>query len=626
MKRAALSILAATLAATALGSVALTATAPPTLTESKTANFPEKAYVLAFAAKTTLKPGQVAVRENGTEVSGPTVLPANAAGAQGIGTVLLIDASNSMKGKPIEAATVAARTFVKRAPGQPIAIVTFNNRTRVALAFTVDQQTIETALASTPPLAEGTHIYDGVATAVQQIRDAKLGAGRIVLLSDGADVGSTASIDDAKKALDDSGVRLYSVGLNSPAYNPVPLQELAAASEGQSAEASSTKDLNAIYAELGTKASNEYLVSYRSLLGPDTAVKVKIAVAGYPPLSTSYATPALAPAKPYAESAWNRALRSPITMLIVVIGVIALLGAAIAQFFQARRDRNLRKRLGQFVTIPADEESRQRKEDVHRMLSVASDRSFKEGGFLSRFAEDCEVADVKMAPTHIVYFTIAGTVLIAFILSVIPGKPIFALFALLLPVAVRSAIRRKLGRKRKTFGEQLPDNLDVLASALRAGHSLAGSLAVVVDDADEPSRSEFRRVVADEQLGIPLDEALEVVVKRMDNTDLDQVAILAGLQRETGGNMAEVLDRIVDNVRSRMEIRRLIQTLTAQGRMARWIVSFLPLLLLIVIAVINPSYLQPLFHNPAGTFALVLATIMVITGSLIIKKIIEIKV
>lgn len=90
--------------------------------------------------------------------------------------------------------------------------------------------------------------------------------------------------------------------------------------------------------------------------------------------------------------------------------------------------------------------------------------------------------------------------------------------------------------------------------------------------------------------------------------------------------MAEVLDRVVENVRGRMEIRRLIQTLTAQGRMARWIVSLLPLALLLGIAILNPDYVEPLFNDPLGITALVLGTIMVIAGSLVIRKIIDIKV
>jgi tight adherence protein B len=133
-------------------------------------------------------------------------------------------------------------------------------------------------------------------------------------------------------------------------------------------------------------------------------------------------------------------------------------------------------------------------------------------------------------------------------------------------------------------------------------------------------------VVSDEQLGVPLDVAITSIAVRMQNRDLDQVALVAGLQRETGGNSAEVLDRVAETVRERAALRRLVRTLTAQGRMARWIVSAIPVLLVIIISLLNPEYMKPLFNKTAGQILLVLASLMVISGSLVIKKIVNIKV
>ena len=126
-------------------------------------------------------------------------------------------------------------------------------------------------------------------------------------------------------------------------------------------------------------------------------------------------------------------------------------------------------------------------------------------------------------------------------------------------------MRNKAREIPKRVRRAAPENLDVLASALRAGHSLAGAMGVVADEAPEPSKREFTRVVTDEQLGIPLDEALEVTAQRMQNTDMDQLAVLALVQREAGGNTAEVLDQVTANIRARMDIRRLVKVLTAQG-------------------------------------------------------------
>ena len=160
---------------------------------------------------------------------------------------------------------------------------------------------------------------------------------------------------------------------------------------------------------------------------------------------------------------------------------------------------------------------------------------------------------------------------------------------LAIPFGVYALLNRKLVALRRKFADQLPDNLEVLASALRAGHSLAGALSVVVSDAAEPSHREFRRVVSNDQLGIPLEEALEETVRRMANRDLEQVVLIASLQRRAGGDAAEVLDRVTETVRGRQEVRRLVRTLTAQGRLARWIVTILPLALFALLSSSTPT-------------------------------------
>jgi tight adherence protein B len=194
------------------------------------------------------------------------------------------------------------------------------------------------------------------------------------------------------------------------------------------------------------------------------------------------------------------------------------------------------------------------------------------------------------------------------------------------PFAVRGLVLYRIEKKRRLFGEQLPDNLDVVASGLRAGHSLVGGLSLVVNDAAEPSKSEFQRVVADEQLGVPLEDALGVVARRMKSRDVEQVALVSSLQRETGSNAAEVLDRVIENIRERAGLRRLVRSLTAQGRLSRWVVSFLPVGLLLAVSAINPSYMKPLFTHTSGRVVLAIGAIMIVFGSLIIKKIVDIKV
>ena len=259
------------------------------------------------------------------------------------------------------------------------------------------------------------------------------------------------------------------------------------------------------------------------------------------------------------------------------------------------------------------------------LARVRQSASGSRPGWADRLGSTLELADIEVEPLQFVALTFLGTVLLMIILGAIIGVPGVAI-GLVTPFVVRAWVRRRIARKRAAFAEQLPDNLDVLASALRAGHSLVGALAVVADDAVEPAKSEFRRVLAEEQFGVQLEDAFQVVVERMENEDLDQVALVARLQREVGSNSAEVLDRVVETVRGRMELRRLVRTLTAQGRLSRWVLTALPVGLALILAIVGRSYMHPLFHTSTGQLLLVAAGVMIALGSYIIKRIVDIKV
>jgi tight adherence protein B len=288
------------------------------------------------------------------------------------------------------------------------------------------------------------------------------------------------------------------------------------------------------------------------------------------------------------------------------------------------RRRGIKRKLAEFVSLPALETA-SRAEAKRDLPFDRAERSFEGSDWWTRFREELDVARITMSPMKIVVWTAAATVIAVYLLA-LWGGPLVGLLGFSVPLAVRGVIRRRVSRQRHLFASQLPDNLQVLASALRAGHSLVGALSVVVDDSPEPSRTEFRRVIADEQLGVPLDDAIEKVAERMKSQDLKQVALVAALQHETGGNTAEVLDRVAETVRERFELRRLVKTLTAQGRMSRWILTGLPIFLLVLLSVINPEYMEPLYKNSAGRVLLVIAAVMVTSGSLVIRRIISIRV
>jgi tight adherence protein B len=601
------------------------------------APFPSRSLILSLPTGQILRPGQVTVLENGDNVHGLTVLPAEGAGKTRFGTVLLIDASISMRGKPERAAFAAARAFAaQRKPQQQLAIVTYNVSPTVVQPFTTDSVKIAKALSSQPPFVFGTHIYDAVTQSVDLLRRAKISAGTIVLLSDGqehvapGETGTHETEKTAAAAARAAHVRVFTVGLRSRLSRLEALNELARDTGARYAETTSLDELKSIYNDLGAQLASEYLVMYRSLVPLGSPVRVSVSVAGFDsPGKTDYVAPAL---PKQAGGAFHRSFgyrlwRSPGSMLLVALLVGGLVAAA-AIVLVRPPNRTLRRRLSEFVSLakPEPQPDAKPKNLQSPTLFRQAEKPLEGSRRWTKFKEGLEIAEVQMPAVQIVLWTVVSTVIAMWLIAAVTGVGIFALFGLAIPWSVRSVLKRKLLKRREAFADQLPDNLQVIASGLRAGHSLVGALALVIEESDEPSRSEFRRVIADEQLGVPLENAIEEVVERMDNRDLEQVALVAALQRRTGGSAAEVIDRVTDTIRERAELRRLVKGLTAQGRLSRWIVSLLPPALMGVISLINPHYLDPLFRTGGGRFLLLIGTVMVISGSLVIKKIVEIKV
>ncbi len=601
-----------------------TAAAAPAvqLTPTGKAVWPDRELVLSLRSGQRIQPSRFKVLENGQPVLGARVVPASSAPGS-FGAMLVIDTSNSMRGAPISGAMDAARAFAaQRNVDQRLAVLVFNSGNGLLLPFTGSEARIERALNRTPGLAHGTHLYDAVGQAIALIQGESLETGAVVLLSDGADTGSFLGLDQVSKLAQSAHVRVFTVGLHSSTFRPAALQQLAMATGGSFSQAANPTELAAIYDQLGLKLANQYLVTYRSLVVPGKRVRIGVSVAGVGHATASYAAPAPAPVS-LQQPLLNRIWRSWVTMLVICFLVAGLIGLGL---FAALRPSGstVRSRLSDFVTT-AGKTKENGREPLASRIFQGTEHSLEQTQWWIRLKEALELADIKIPPVQLLAGTLVFTLFVMWLMAVVIAKPL-ALLGLAVPFLVRGFILYKIEKKRRAFGDQLPDNLDVVASGLRAGHSLVGGLSLVVKDAAQPSRSEFQRVVADEQLGVPLEDALSVVARRMQSRDVEQVALVSSLQRETGSNSAEVLDRVIESIRERAALRRLVRSLTAQGRLSRWVVTFLPVGLLLVISAINPTYMKPLFTHTSGRVVLAVGVIMIVCGSLVIKKIVDIKV
>jgi tight adherence protein B len=471
-------------------------------------------------------------------------------------------------------------------------------------------------------------VLDAAVRSSELVGEAKLPSGSVVLLSDGADHGSRSSLEDVRATSAATGVRVYTVGLRSAQPDFGTLNLVAATTHGEFSATSSVRDLARIYGRLGSLLAHQYVIRYRSPAAPGAHVRVEARVTGFSGVASAVYTAPAAPlgrAAPFhhapAETLWLR----PGAALGVSIAcaVFLLLGLWIAL---RPRAGSLRGRVAEYVNPAEPEPERPRRADPGSASRFAFTQSARRDGFRDGLRQRLDVGRIAVPAERLIGWTAGTTLLLLIMLPLITGTMATVLLALAVPIGVRAYIEQCVRRQRRLFTEQLPDNLQVMASAMRAGHSFAGALTVVADDAPEPTRREFQRVIADERLGVPVDEALGAVVRRMDSKDLEQVALVAALQRETGGNTAEVLERVTDTVRERVAVRRMIQTLTAQGRMSRWVLTAIPIALLAFITVINPTYVHPLYHEPLGQFLLVLAGLMIFSGSIVIKRIVDIKV
>jgi tight adherence protein B len=601
------------------------------LTPAGNADFPDRAFVLTTPKPISLDDEKVAIRENGGRVGELAVIPAGEATSRTFATMLVLDASNSMKGEAIAKAVVAARAFAARRPAsQGLGLITFNSRVNVVLEPTTDPDLIRGALASRPRLEEQTHLYDAASAAVDVLQEQGISVASVVLLTDGNDTGSAITPDQLAAKARTAGVRVFAVGLRSPQFRPGRLAALADKSGGTFVEARSAADLGNVYRSLSKRLANEYLLRYRSPAGPDLPVVVEVKVAGVPGVArTTYRTPAIpvTPLPPFHRSTFDRFLESPLSGLALAI-FVGIVVALTLRAILRRRDHTVRRRVGQFVQ-PAGEEGTSGANVpaqggfVSRQF-VSLDRTLGRLSWWERLKEDIQIGEYPIQPVPLVLGTIALTILAAFMLGT-AFLPMYALFAFAVPFIARGSVKKRLSQRRQKFAEQLPDNLLVMAASLRAGHSFVGALNAVVEEADEPAKSELRRAAADEQLGVPIENALLRVAERMKNGDLEQVALVASLQRETGGNTAAVLDTVVDTVRERFELRRLVNTLTAQGRLTRWILVGLPIAVGVIASLLNPYYMKPLFSTAAGQVMLAVVIAMMIVGSFMIKKILEIE-
>src|SRR5437667_1564451 len=267
-------------------------------------------------------------------------------------------------------------------------------------------------------------------------------------------------------------------------------------------------------------------------------------------------------------------------------------------------------------------------------------RVVEQRDFGANLARDIARADLKLKPSEFLAIwaaSIVGVPLLFIALSL--GLPalrnpiallVGAFVGFLLP---RFWLGRRKGGRLNAFNKQLPDTITLLANGLRAGSSFLQAVELVVRESRPPMSTEFSRVIREVNLGLPFEQAMENMVRRVRSDDLELMATAIKIQHTVGGNLAEILDSIAYTIRERVRIKGEIKTLTAQQRLSGYVVGFLPIGLAGFLFVAAPNFMEPMFANPpavlglpAGVVILIFGGFMMFMGFMFIRKIVDIEV
>jgi tight adherence protein B len=614
------------LAAAAALALPAAAAAELELRQPNVARYPE-VEVAAVTSTPSARPP--VLRENGRRVVG--LRADNLAAEKSI--VLGIDRSRSMEGQAFKDAVAAARQFLgSKSPEDRVAVVTFGARALTETPFSTARIDVDAALRGLAvDTREGTALYDAVAAGSELLATEDQAARVLVLLTDGADVSSATGLGAAVAAAKGAGVAVYTIGIEGEQFSPRPLQRLARETGGTYTAASSSGALDAAYASVAEELRRTWRLSYVTAARPGEQVTLGSFLRGgdSDTLRVSMpgrTSPTDGPAGSRLLPSW--AYTSEAGSLFVGLAVGVLLLVAFAFIAAARRGTWLRSRLSAHLGEVRPGSSRTGgKGDRFAAGSAvmsATERTFGHLQVWRKVARLLERADVPMRTVEFLYVAVGASFGLGFFVAVLGRSSIEVLIAFAAGGALPFAyLSFKAGRRLKAFENQLPDLLLTIAASLKAGHSFKQGLQTVVDEGQPPASKEFNRALAEARLGRPMEEALAEMAERVGSKDLEFVITAVTIQTQIGGSLAGLFDMVAEAVRQRQQFARKIRGLTAMGRASAYVLVGLPFVTALIITLINPSFMDPLYHSGTGHLMIGLGLTMMAVGSLILKKIVS---
>lgn len=583
----------------------------------------------------TADPGGFTLREGGAparDLRAATLVDAKTP----VGTVLLIDTATSMNdaNKMSQVRTAAKGLVQAKGPNEQMAVVAYGATPRVVQDLTADPVALSgaidrLAIGGTPAL------YAGVRMAANLLINRSDLLPNMVIIGDSGNTGALAKASDALADLEASKATTYSIGLQLGAADLGALSQLANAGRGTFLRATDAAGVARSFAIVHDALASQFELTYTSRLKKGSADLV-VALPGL------QAPAQLVPGGVAVGAATNPApvhvrqappiLRGRLGLALIaglVLAAAALLAYAVAVLV-SREDNSLTRALRPYNEA-GDEEGEGADAGLLRsaLMQAAvktTERLAQEQGLLEKVESKLEQADLALRPAEALLFYGVGVILVMVAAVAAKGAILGLIVAALAGITPPAALSLLAKRRLKRFNSQLPDTLQLLASSLRAGFSFLQGVEAVAAEVDNPMGSELRRVIIEARLGRPVEQALDDCAARMKSPDFDWAVMAVGIQREVGGNLAELLQTVSVTMIERERLRRDVKALTAEGRMSAIVLGCLPPGLGLFFYVSNPHYMAPLFNRSVGQIALGLATLSMLVGFVWMNKCIQIEV